>query len=49
MKPNALLALAVCLFAAFAAAWTKEGAYMAAASRPMATCKCYIAGNLPVD
>jgi hypothetical protein len=27
MKSNALLVLAVCLFAAFAAAWTKEGTY----------------------
>jgi hypothetical protein len=27
MKSNALLLLAVCLFAAFAAAWTKEGTY----------------------
>jgi|TARA_R110002003_G_scaffold13_10_gene932 hypothetical protein len=27
MRPDALLILAVCLFAAFAAAWTKEGTY----------------------
>lgn len=27
MRSNALLVLAVCLFAAFAAAWTKEGTY----------------------
>jgi hypothetical protein len=37
MKSNALLVLAVCLFAAFAAAWTKEGKYYPIAAQHSGT------------